>query len=71
MVDPREPDAPPIWGYATKESAVGLNLQHALQKSIGQSIPLIVTLKYPDNPATDDQVWVDEFVADGWVAFGN
>ena len=66
-------------GWAGSELARGIAATSDLQlvaavarKSAGQLQPVVLTLKYPENAlgAEGNQVWVDELVAEGWLARG-
>jgi len=68
LLDPIDSEAKPIYGYATKSSSTGRALKFVMEKSPGQQIPLILKLSYPENSSTEDQVWVTEFIGEGWIA---
>ena len=68
--DPREPEAAPIYGYVLRSSSLGRSMEFELRKSLGEAVPLILTLKYPMDSDTDNQVWVHELVSEGWVTRG-
>lgn len=72
LTDPASKDSPPIYAYATKGTPLGMALEFVARKSVGQPQPVMLTLKFPENVpnAEGNQVWVDELVAEGWLARG-
>ena len=70
LVDPRDPSAKPVWGYASRNTTLGRSLEFLFSGSLGESLPLMVGLKYEPLSASNDQVWISELVAQGWVARG-
>jgi len=70
LFDPRAPEDPPIYGYVDRMSTLGRSVDFVLRKSLGQVVPVMVTLKYPESAQTDNQVWISELVGEGWVARG-
>jgi hypothetical protein len=72
LTDPASKNSPPIYAYATKGTPLGMALEFIARKSSGQAQPVMLTLKFPENvPNADgDQVWVEELVAEGWLARG-
>lgn len=72
LTDPASKDSPPIYAYATQGTPLGMALEFIARKSVGQPQPVMLTLKFPqDLPNADgNQVWVDELVAEGWLARG-
>ena len=53
-----------IYGYAEKGSTLDQRIRpHADTKFI----PLMLSLKFPEGAASDDQVEIERFVNDGWV----
>lgn len=67
LVNPLDPAAPPLFGYATKDSAVGRVLQQVLAKGGGEPRPVMLKLSYPESRRADNQVWVSEFIGEEWV----
>lgn len=72
LTDPRTKDAPPIYGYATEGTPLGMALEFILRKGATEPQPITVTLKYRADVAGGEpnQVLVDELVAEGWLARG-
>jgi len=70
LVDPRSPGVAPVWGYASRGTSLGRNLEFLFNNSLGESLPLMVALKYQPLSSASDQVWISELVAQGWVARG-
>ncbi|RBP46561.1 hypothetical protein DES53_102952 [Roseimicrobium gellanilyticum] len=72
LTDPRSKDAPPIYGYATEGTPLGMALEFILRKGSSEPQPITVTLKYREDVAGGEanQVLVDELVAEGWLARG-
>ncbi len=68
LLDPLDSAATPVYGYVTKSSSIGRALSFVMEKSQGQPIPLMMRLSYPENSVTDNQVWVTEFIGEGWIA---
>ncbi len=53
-----------LYGYAEKGSTLAERLR--LDADV-KSLPLMLSLKFPEGSLADDQVEIDRFVADGWV----
>jgi hypothetical protein len=72
LTDPRSKNAPPIYGYATEGTPLGMALEFILRKGSSEPQPITVTLKYREDVAGGEpnQVLVDELVAEGWLARG-
>lgn len=71
LVDPVDHSSPPIYAYYSLSTILGREMEFVLKQSMGQAIPLILTLKYPDvNSTSENQVLVVERIAEGWVAGG-
>jgi hypothetical protein len=72
LTDPRAKDSPVIYAYATQGTPLGMALEFILRKGVSEAQPVIITLKYPQESAGGEanQVWVEELVAEGWLARG-
>lgn len=71
LLDPRSLDAKPVYGYYRKGTMLGREMDFVMRQSFGRGIPLILTLRHSEEPdAASNQVWIDERVAEGWVARG-
>lgn len=70
LIDPRSSEDPPLYGYVDRMSTLGRSVDFVLRKSLGQAVPIMATLKYPDSAQSDNQVWLTELVGEGWVARG-
>ena len=70
LVDPREDNGAFLYAYVERMTTLGRSMDFVLGKSLGQAIPVIVTLRYPDSAQTDNQVWINELITEGWVASG-
>ena len=72
LTDPCVKDSPVIYAYATPGTPLGMALEFILRKGVSEAQPVILTLKYPQDSANAEanQVWVDELVAEGWLARG-
>ncbi len=66
--NPLNVQTPPLYAYAQRSSSLGHTLEFIMQRASGTSIPLMLKLKFPETAGASDQVWVDEFVGEGWVA---
>lgn len=56
-----------VFGYVEKSSNVGREIEHWLDLSGGQPIPLTVRLHFPSDAFSDKQVWITELVSSSWV----
>jgi hypothetical protein len=61
-----EPGAPVIHGYIERDSNAAIQLEFWLKQSQGVALPLTLTLKYPLNSTSSNQVWVTGIVRQGW-----
>ncbi len=68
LANPLNAAKPPIYAYADRNSTAGRSLAFLMQTFSGKAIPLILRLKYPSPADTENQVLIDEFVGEGWVA---
>jgi hypothetical protein len=67
LVNPLDPHAPPLYAYAPRTTSVGHTLEFVMRRAAGSMVPVIVRLKYPDSGGDPNQVWVDDFVSEGWM----
>lgn len=72
LVNPADKGAPELYGYCVRTSTVGRTLDYLTKKNFGESTPMIVKLRYPspEESDSDNQVWIDEVVTEGWIARG-
>lgn len=70
LTDPRDEKGAFLYGYVDRTSTLGRSLDFVLGKSLGQAVQIIVTLRYPDNAAADNQVWIEELITEGWLTSG-
>ncbi|MCE9518290.1 MAG: hypothetical protein K8R87_01780 [Verrucomicrobia bacterium] len=68
LVNPVEPQSPVIYGYLKKSETLGGVLKSIAEKSHGQAQPLMLKIAYPENSKSDNQVWITEFIGEGWIA---
>ena len=66
LMDPLRSDSPPLFAYATRSSKEGQRLKALLGEKTGAVTKLTLTLRYPANSASKNQVWIDQLVAEGW-----
>lgn len=67
VLNPNDVAGRPLFAYAEKSSNVGQELDFLLRQSSVRPMQMTLRLRYPADPATPDQVWVDSVVASGWV----
>ena len=53
-----------LYGYAGRGSAMNARLRPSLDN---QQLPMMLSLKFPENATSNNQVLIDGFVAEGWV----
>jgi hypothetical protein len=41
-----------------------------MRKAAGSPVPIMIKIRFPAESTSGDQVWVDEFVGEGWVSQG-
>lgn len=70
LQDPNNAAGLPLFGYAEKSSTAAEELDFLLRESLERPLRLTVRLRYPMDPATRDQVWIDGVVAHGWAIEG-
>ena len=70
LQDPRSPNGSAFYGYVERSSTLGRSIDFLMRKALGEQVPIIAMLKYPENSQSDDQVWIHELVSEGWVARG-
>lgn len=66
LMDPLRSDSPPLFAYATRSSKEGQRVKALLGESPGIVTKLMLAVRFPANPASKDQLWIDEVVAEGW-----
>lgn len=67
LLDPSDKSSPPIFAYVDKHSTVGTELDFHLRENREKPLPLTLRLRFPDDPMTNDQVWIDSVVTAGWI----
>jgi hypothetical protein len=70
LFDPLSKDSPPVFAYYERASAVGREMEFVMSQSGGQALPLTLALRYPGYGDADNQVLIEERIAEGWVARG-
>jgi DNA-directed RNA polymerase subunit RPC12/RpoP len=70
LLDPTQIDASPIYAYAERASILGRSLEFILEEMPGRAVPVALSIKYPDNADTDNQVLITDLVAKGWMVRG-
>jgi hypothetical protein len=70
LLDPREANTPPIFCYYVRSSTLGREMEFIMRKSFGEAVPLVLTLKYLPDSDGNNQVMLDERIAEGWIARG-
>lgn len=71
LTHPAHPEAPPIFAYVEKQSVLGREMDYWLKLGESQAMPLTVRVKYPPIASADNQVWLSDLVAPGWVLRGS
>lgn len=67
LLDPLDPAAPPLYGYAARNSSLGRTLQFVMEKNTTRPVPLMLKLSFPEGAPNDYQVWISDFIGEGWV----
>jgi len=67
LVPAANPSATPVHGYVEKTSVLGRELDYWLRAADGRPVPLTVRLRYPADGSVENQAWITELVAPGWV----
>ncbi|MEZ5384566.1 MAG: hypothetical protein R3F13_03515 [Prosthecobacter sp.] len=62
-----EPGAKVIYGYLDRHSAMAREIDFWLEKNRDETVPMILSLKFPLEAPVDFQVWIQGFVQAGWV----
>jgi hypothetical protein len=68
LLNPLDPSAPPIHGYASRNSSIGRTLSFVMQKGEQEPFPLMLKLSFPEHSESGHQVWITEFIGEGWIA---
>jgi len=71
IMDPLSADSPPLYAYALRTTSPGKALEFVLRKAAGSPVPVMIKIRFPAESASGDQVWIDEFVGEGWVSQGS
>lgn len=66
LMDPLRSDSPPLFAYATRRSKEGQRVKALLGENPGLVTKLMLAVRFPANPASKDQLWIDEVIAEGW-----
>lgn len=61
------PNAPSLFGYVERRSIAGQALENWLREAGDKPFAITVRLKYPFAAEVDDQVWIADVLANGWV----
>lgn len=64
---PARSASPPIFAYVERQSVLGREIDYWLKLGEGQAMPMTVRVKYPPVALADNQVWLSELVAPGWL----
>ncbi|MFZ4768409.1 MAG: hypothetical protein ACOYMN_25970 [Roseimicrobium sp.] len=72
LTDPNEPTALPVFAYATRNTLVARATEFILRDSGGKPVPILLALRFPSPLEANslDQVWIQEVIAEGWLARG-
>ena len=70
LTHPAQPGAPPIFAYVERQSVLGREMDYWIKLGEHQAMPLTVRVKYPQIASADNQVWLSDLVAPGWVLRG-
>lgn len=67
LQNPTDSKSPPIYAYVDRRSTVASEIDFLLRQAQEKPLKLTVRLKYPMDPMTDNQVWLENVVTSGWV----
>jgi len=70
LSNPKGEDSPAIFAYYSRTTTLGREMEFVMRRSFGESVPMTLTLNFPEDPQSNNQVWVDERLAEGWVLQG-
>lgn len=56
-----------LYGYAVRLEPVATRLRELSASSSARPFLAVLKVRFPDNPRTDNQIWIDEVLAEGWV----
>ncbi len=70
LMHPARPTAPPIFAYVDRKSVLGREIDYWMKLGENQTVPMTVRVKYPPLAGSDNQVWLSDLVAPGWVLRG-
>ena len=62
-----EPGAKVLYGYLDRRSSMAREIDFWLEKSGDETVPMILSLKFPLDAPADFQVWIHQFIQPGWV----
>ncbi len=62
-----EPGAKVVYGYLDRKGELAKELDYWLDKSVDETAPMMLRLKFPPDAVADFQVWIHQFVQAGWV----
>ncbi len=62
-----EPGAKVLYGYLDRRSAMAREIDFWLENNADDSVPMILSLKFPLDAPADFQVWIHHFIQSGWV----
>lgn len=68
IVNPQDMRMPPLYAYAWRNTSLGHSIEFVMGKAAGGAVPLMLKLKFPEGGGLPNQVLIDEFVGEGWVA---
>ena len=67
LTHPGHVGSPPLFAYAERQSVLGRELDYWLKLGENQAMPMTVRVKYPAIATAENQVWLSELVAPGWL----
>jgi hypothetical protein len=70
VTNPLNADSVPLYAYAPRSSSLGHSLEFVLRRAAGATVPLMLKLRFPQQDSSANQVWIDDFLGEGWVAQG-
>lgn len=67
LVNPSDHSARPLYAYVDRQSVVGSEIDFLMRQSTEKPVKLTLRIKYPADPMSDDQVWIENVITSGWV----
>lgn len=67
LLNPNDSSSGPLFAYVEKTSSIGEELRYLLRQSDERPLRMTLRLRFPVDPATPDQVWIEGIVTPGWV----